>query len=237
VNTTIHKADSRGKADYGWLKTRYSFSFANYYDPSRVRFGALRVLNDDWIAGGGGFDTHPHDNMEIVTIMLEGELRHKDSMGHTMVLKPDEVQVMTAGTGIRHSEHNNQKNKPAQLLQLWIYPREKGLKPSYDQKYFDPGLRRNQWQTLVSPDGGDSLRINQDAWFSRATLEKGKELEYSVKSKNSGIFLFVIEGQVTLGNNLLDKRDSAEIIQATGISLTASANSDLLLSEVPLLMD
>jgi len=146
MNTKVYRADSRGQADYGWLKTKYTFSFAGYHDSSRMGFGMLRVLNDDWIAGGGGFDTHPHDNMEIVTVMLKGEVRHHDSMGNTIVLKENEVQSMTAGSGIMHSEHNNLADLPAELFQIWVYPNRRNLEPGYNQKRFDPKERMNRWQ-------------------------------------------------------------------------------------------
>jgi len=233
MQSIIHKADSRGKADYGWLRTRYTFSFAGYHDPSRVHFGALRVLNDDWIEGGKGFDTHPHDNMEIVTIMLDGELRHSDSMGHTEILKPGEVQVMTAGTGIFHSERNNLPDTPIKLFQIWVFPREKNLMPRYDQKWFDPNGRINQWQELVAPDNDQALRINQDAWFSRAFLDKDKQLTYSLHGEQQGIYLFIVEGRIKLEGVELGNRDGAGIWDMNELTITASQDSDVLLIEVP----
>lgn len=233
MQSIIHKADSRGKADYGWLRTRYTFSFAGYHDPSRVHFGALRVLNDDWIEGGKGFDTHPHDNMEIVTIMLEGELRHSDSMGHTEILKPGEVQVMTAGTGIFHSERNILPDVPIKLFQIWVFPREKNLMPRYDQMWFDPENRLNQWQELVAPDNVNSLKINQEAWFSRATFTKGGQLTYRLHGLKQGVYLFVIEGRIKLDGVELGKRDGAGIWDMNELTITASQESDVLLIEVP----
>ena len=233
MQSIIHTAESRGGADHGWLKTRFTFSFAGYHDSSRVHFGSLRVLNDDWIQGGSGFDKHPHDNMEIVTIMLKGELRHGDSMGHTEVLKPDEVQVMTAGAGIYHSEHNNLPDTPIELFQIWVFPREKNLEPRYDQMWFDPEARKNKWQTLVAPDIDNALLINQDAWFSRTLIQKGEALSYSFYGEKQGAYLFVIEGSVTVGNLELNKRDGAGIWDTRELSILANEDSDILVIEVP----
>ena len=233
MQSIIHRSDSRGRADHGWLKTLYTFSFAGYHDPSRVHFGALRVLNDDWIQGGTGFDTHPHDNMEIVTIMLKGELRHGDSMGHMEVLKPDEVQVMTAGSGISHSEHNNLPNTPIELFQIWVFPKEKNLKPRYDQKWFDPETRKNHWETLVSPGEEGSLHISQDAWFSRASLEKGKELTYTLHGKKQGVYVMVIEGAINVNDLELNRRDGAGIWGIPEVSIRAVEDCDILVIEIP----
>ncbi|MFC2101648.1 pirin family protein [Bacteroidota bacterium] len=233
MQITIHKSDSRGKADYGWLKTRYTFSFASYHDPSRVHFGSLRVLNDDWIDGGKGFDTHPHDNMEIVTIMISGELNHGDSMGHTEILKSDEVQVMTAGSGIFHSERNNLPSTPIKLFQIWVFPREKNLEPRYDQRWFDPEERKNRWQVLVAPDNTDALMINQDAWFSRASLQKGNQLSYSLHGEKQGIYLFVIKGSIEVDGIELNERDGAGIWDTSEVNLSATEDSDILVIEVP----
>ncbi len=233
MKSLIHRSASRGQGDYGWLKTRYTFSFASYHNPDRVQFGALRVLNDDWIEGGTGFDTHPHDNMEIVTIMQHGELNHGDSMGHTEILKPNEVQVMTAGSGIFHSERNNLPNTSIKLFQIWVFPREKNLKPRYDQKWFDPEMRKNAWQTLVSPLGEQSLMINQDAWFSRTSLQKGKQLSYELNGEKQGVYLFVFEGSVTVGDLELNIRDGAGIWDTREINVVAKEDSDVLLIEVP----
>jgi redox-sensitive bicupin YhaK (pirin superfamily) len=228
-----YKASSRGHADYGWLKTWYSFSFAGYYDPARVHFGALRVLNDDTIAGGGGFDLHPHDNMEIVTIVLEGELEHKDSMGNTGVIRQDEVQVMTAGTGIYHSEYNRSGEQTLRLLQIWVFPDRKGHTPRYDQKRFDPAARLNAWQTLVSPVAGDSLFIHQETWFSRITLAPDKEATYSLNGSQHGLFLFVIEGAIETGDLSLGERDAAGMTGISMVTVKALRKTELLVIEVP----
>ncbi len=184
MKTTLHKADSRGYVDHGWLKTYHTFSFASYYEPSRVRFGLLRVLNDDIIEGGMGFGTHPHDNMEIVTIPLEGTLAHKDSMGTKQTLKPGEIQIMSAGSGLTHSEFNNSETERINLLQIWVFPKERDIEPRYDQKVFDTGERKNKFQTVVSTEKENgAMWINQDAYFSLADLDNGKELDYKIKHK------------------------------------------------------
>lgn len=233
MQSIIHRSDSRGRADYGWLSTRYTFSFAGYHDSSRMHFGALRVLNDDWIEGGKGFDTHPHDNMEIVTIMLNGELKHSDSMGHTEILKRDEVQVMTAGSGIYHSERNNLPHSPIKLFQIWVFPREKNLKPRYDQRWFDPEERRNKWQVQVTPDGENALMINQNAWFTRASLQKGNNLSYSLHGEEQGIYLFVVDGCIAVGDLELNMRDGAGIWDTRELTVSAKEDSDILAIEVP----
>lgn len=233
MKTTIIRAASRGQADYGWLKTRYTFSFADYHNPARVHFGALRVLNDDRIAGGMGFETHPHDNMEIITIMLRGELRHGDSMGHIQVIKTGEVQVMTAGKGIYHSEHNNLPDTVAELFQIWIFPKTKNLEPRYDQKWFDPELRINQWQTLVAPGGNGTLQINQSAWFSRATLMKGTSLPYTLHEADQGAFIMVIEGSASMDGLEMNERDGAEIMGTGEFLIEATTDADILVIEIP----
>jgi len=234
MKAILHKSESRGQADHGWLKTRYSFSFADYYNPGKVHYGMLRVLNDDWIAGGGGFDRHPHDNMEIVTIVLDGELEHKDSMGHIMVIKPGEVQVMSAGTGIFHSEYNHNSDIPVQLLQVWVFPETKNISPRYDQKVFDPAARQNQWQLFVSPDDPLTLRINQQAWFSRISLVQSVTIEYPLHAENHGVYVFMIEGQADISGQLLQKRDGVGISETSSVSVKALTKSDILLIEIPM---
>jgi quercetin 2,3-dioxygenase len=234
MKSTLHRSNTRGHADHGWLNTRFTFSFAEYFNPERVHFGMLRVLNDDWIGGGGGFDLHPHDNMEIVTIVLEGELEHKDSMGHTQVIRPDEVQVMTAGTGIFHSEYNASPDIPAQLLQIWVFPETKGLTPGYDQKGFDPSGRKNQWQILVSPDDPGSLRISQQSWFSRITLDESGTVSYNLHDAHHGAYVFIIDGLVDVEGHLLDKRDGLGISDVSSLTLKAGKNSEVLVIEVPM---
>ena len=234
MKTIIHKANTRGHGDYGWLNTHYTFSFANYYNPERVNFGALRVINDDIVSGGEGFGKHPHDNMEIITIPIEGELEHKDSMGHVEVIKANEVQVMTAGTGIFHSEYNHLPDKPVKLFQIWVLPEKRNLTPRYDQKFFSPDDRLNKWQRIVSPNEEGALMVHQDAYFSRIKLEKGKTAEYTIHSNNNGMYLFVIEGKVKAVDNDLELRDGLGIWDIQSITIHANEESELLLMEIPM---
>jgi len=234
MQTIIHRGSSRGHSNYGWLDTHYTFSFANYYDPGRVHFGALRVFNDDNIAGGGGFDRHPHDNMEITTIVLEGILEHKDSMGHTLQIKQDEVQVMSAGTGIFHSEYNADQKIPVKLFQIWIYPSLKNITPRYDQKTFNPAERVNRWQTLVSPDEAGALMLNQKTWISRINLQAEKHITYGMHDKSYGAYVFIVEGSALVGSTKLEKRDGIGIFETSEIGIKATGNSDILLIEVPM---
>lgn len=231
----IHKADSRGYFDYGWLKTNHTFSFGNYYDPERVNFGMLRVLNDDFVAAGQGFGTHPHNDMEIVTIPLDGALAHKDSTGSEGVIYPDEVQIMSAGAGIRHSEYNHLENGESNFLQLWIFPDKKGHKPRYNQKFFDSDTRKNKLQLIVTPDKkNDNLWLNQDAYLALIDLEKDKSIDYKIHIKGSGVYLFLIEGKISIGGDSLSKRDGIGIWDIEGFSITAEEDSRVLLIEVPM---
>lgn len=231
----IYKADTRGRFDYGWLKTNYTFSFSNYYDPERMNFGMLRVLNDDSIEGGQGFGTHPHNDMEIVTVPLEGALAHKDSTGSKGVIYPDEVQIMSAGTGIQHSEFNHFSDGTTKLLQLWIFPDRKGHEPRYNQKYFDPEERKNKLQYIVTPEKKDSnLWLNQDAYLALTDLEKDKSINYKVNSKGNGVYLFLIEGNISTADETLSKRDGIGIWETEEILIKANQDSKLLLIEVPM---
>lgn len=234
MEKVIHKAEDRGHANHGWLDAHHSFSFANYYNPERTRFGVLRVLNDDIIQAGEGFGTHPHDNMEIVTIPLTGELAHKDSTGNKEVIRKNEVQIMSAGSGLTHSEFNNLKTDEINLLQLWVFPKERNIKPRYDQKVFEPADRQNKIQTLVSPKDENALWINQDAYFSRADIDKDVEVEYDLNTKKNGVYVFVIEGKIEFDGELLSKRDAVGITEADKIKITAKEKSEVLLIEVPL---
>lgn len=235
MKITIHKDDSRGYADHGWLKAKHSFSFANYYNPGKIRFGLLRVLNDDIVAPGMGFGTHPHDNMEIVTIPLRGQLAHKDSMGSKGVIKPEEVQIMSAGSGLTHSEYNDSEKDELNLLQIWVFPKEKNIRPRYDQKLFEPSERKNKIRTLVSPDKSvDSLWINQDAYFSRCALDNGKSVVYNVNKKGSGVYIFVIEGEIETGGETLTRRDAAGIEDTDSFEVKAQKDSEILFVEVPM---
>lgn len=235
MKTTIRTSESRGKADFGWLKATYSFSFSRWFDPERVNFGALRVLNDDIVLGGSGFGTHPHDNMEIISIPLEGAVAHKDSMGSSTVIKKDDVQVMTAGTGITHSEFNPNHDQDLKMLQIWIIPREKGLTPAYDQRVFKHEDRINSYQLLASPDGAaGSLPINQDAWLNRIDLEAGKTSTYKLNASGSGIYLFLISGELVVDDKTLNNRDAMEITDTDSFEMTAQTDTEILLIEVPM---
>ena len=236
AKTIFHAADKRGHANHGWLDAHHSFSFASWYDPAKVHFGALRVLNDDIIDGGQGFGRHPHDNMEIITIALDGTLEHKDSMGHTQQIVPDEVQVMSAGTGITHSEYNPDPKKKANILQTWIFPKEENVIPRYVQKTFPAGERVNKLQALVSPiDNEDpGLKIHQDAWIYRTTLDSGKSVTHGLHSKNHGAYIFLIEGKVTIGEQVLNKRDAIGISDTGSFEIIADEKSDVLIFEVPM---
>lgn len=235
MKTTIHKADSRGYFDHGWLKTYHTFSFASYYDPSRVRFGLLRVLNDDIIEPGTGFGTHPHENMEIVTIPLKGVLAHKDSMGTKQTLKAGEIQIMSAGSGLTHSEFNNSESEGINLLQIWVFPLERDIEPRYNQKQFDINERSNKFHTIVSPGKENgALWINQNAYFSLADIEKGKTLSYDIKYKGNGAYLFVIEGSVNAAGETLGRRDGMGIEDTDSFKITPIENSQILVIDVPM---
>ncbi len=234
MDTVIHRAESRGGADHGWLKTRHSFSFANYYDPERMGFGALRVLNDDFVEGGGGFGTHPHENMEIVTVMLDGTLMHRDSVGNESALRAGEVQVMSAGTGIQHSEYNGSQTEPLRFLQIWVTPHQQGVPPRYDQKSFaDRDL--NTWQTLVSGDGRNgSLSIHQDALFLKGKFEAGREVTHILESPGHGVYMFVLSGNVEVAGKTLNERDAIAVRDTSEFTIRSTSRSELLLIEVPL---
>lgn len=231
----IHKAESRGLAEHGWLVSRHSFSFADYYDPERVRFGMLRVLNDDIVQPAKGFSTHPHDNMEIISITLSGALEHKDSMGTGSVIHAHDVQIMSAGTGVYHSEFNPSTNEPVNFLQIWIYPRVKNIEPRYGQKTFHPGSLNNRFQLLVSPHENDnSLWINQDAYLYMGEFGKGRHVHYSLNSPGNGVYMFIIEGKIKAGGELLHKRDGLGITEEDQLSIESVEKSTILLIEVPM---
>ncbi|MBS1516504.1 MAG: pirin family protein [Bacteroidetes bacterium] len=231
----IFKSEDRGSADHGWLIAKHSFSFADYYDPSNIRFGTLRVLNDDIIKPGMGFGKHPHDNMEIVTIPLKGELAHQDSTGNKEVIKPNEVQIMSAGSGLTHSEFNNSKEEETNLLQIWVFPKLKNIDPRYDQKYFDPADRINKIQTVVSPvERADTLWINQDAFFSLADPGKDNKLIYKMNLKTNGLYIFVIDGKISVDGEILGKRDAVGLENLESVELNSLEDSRLLFIEIPM---
>jgi quercetin 2,3-dioxygenase len=235
MKSILFKATERGKADYGWLKANYYFSFAQYHNPQKVHFGALRVLNDDVVAGGGGFPTHPHDNMEIITIPHTGALAHKDSTGGQGIIKAGDVQIMSAGSGVEHSEFNNSKTDEVNLFQLWVFPKERNITPRYDQRTFDISERKNKWQTVVSPiESDNALWINQDAKFSLASLSANVSLNYTNAFKGNGVFLVVIKGSVTVNDIELTKRDALGIYDTNSFDIVASEDAELLAVEVPM---
>lgn len=234
MKTIIHTAESRGQANFGWLNSRHTFSFGQYYHPDRVHFGMLRVLNDDIVKGGAGFPTHPHDNMEIISIPLSGALAHKDSTGNEKVIKTGEVQIMSAGSGLTHSEYNASKEDEVNFLQIWVFPKEKDIHPRYDQKLFDATKRKNQLQVVVAPDDQNALWINQEAWFSLADLESGRTLAYETHQSGNGVYVFVIEGEIDLEKSTLGKRDAIGIWEAGEFSLTAKKEAKLLFIEIPM---
>ena len=236
MNSILHKASTRGHANHGWLDTNHTFSFAHYYDPARVHFGALRVLNDDFVEGGMGFGTHPHDNMEIISIPLLGDLEHRDSMGNVAVIKQNDVQIMSAGTGIQHSEYNKNKDKKVNFLQIWVFPKQRNIKPHYGQKNFDPANRENKLQLIVSPEKeSEGVWINQDAKFYLGNLKKGFQTDYTISQKGNGVYAFVVEGDVTINGQKLNKRDGFGIWDVDKFSIAADSDSELLLMDVPML--
>jgi len=235
MKTTLHKADTRGKADHGWLNSHHTFSFASYHNPERVKFGLLRVLNDDIVQPGEGFGTHPHDNMEIISIPLKGALAHKDSTGNEHVINTGDVQIMSAGSGLYHSEYNASKKDAVNFLQIWVFPKERDIEPRYDQKTYNPEDRKNKFQIVVSPEiNSGNLWINQDSYFSLADLEKGSSVNYEVKNPGNGVYLFLIEGSINAGGIQMDKRDGLGIEDTDSIEITAVENSQLLVIEVPM---
>lgn len=235
METILHKAATRGHSSHGWLDSWHTFSFAGYYDPERIRFGALRVLNDDTVEAGMGFGTHPHDNMEIISIPLEGDLEHRDSMGNVSVIRYGDVQIMSAGTGITHSEYNRNSDRRVKFLQIWVFPDRRGITPRYDQVSLDPANRRNRLQQIVSPDeGGEGVRINQHAWFHMGSFDEGFETEYTLKAPGNGVYAFVLSGQVNISGIDLDPRDGLGISKVESITIRAITGTEILLMEVPL---
>ncbi|MBS4057464.1 MAG: pirin family protein [Bacteroidales bacterium] len=235
MKKTIYPASGRGRAEHGWLSSRFSFSFAEYYNPAQMHFGVLRVLNDDVIQAGKGFGMHPHENMEIVTIPLSGALEHRDSMGNGSIIRAGEVQLMSAGTGIRHSEFNPLADQESTLLQIWLFPKQKDIKPRYFQRSFDESKMRNAWQCVVSPDGiADSLIINQQAWFNLSKAEKGLLLPYQIKQPGNGAFIFVIEGSVTVAGENLGRRDAIGLWEFAETELEITSDAHLLLMDIPM---
>jgi len=233
MKTIIHKADSRGYANHGWLKSYHTFSFAGYHDPSRMHFGALRVLNDDYVEGGNGFGRHPHANMEIISIPLEGKLAHGDSMGNNGTIEANEIQVMSAGTGVTHSEFNGSDTDPVKFLQIWLFPKTENVTPRYDQIKVDPADRRNRLQQVISPNPDDEgTWIHQDAWFHLSDLDAGKSVTYSLKGEGTGVYIFLLEGELEVAGEKLNRRDAIGITNSKDITLSAKQDASVLIMEV-----
>lgn len=231
----LHPATSRGHANHGWLESYHSFSFANYYNPERMQFGTLRVLNDDRVAPGMGFGTHPHQNMEIISIPLSGDLEHKDSMGNTAVIREGDVQVMSAGTGVRHSEYNKNKDREVAFLQIWILPNRPNVEPRYDQISVDPATIQDRWYSVLGPRKEDApLWIHQDAWFSLGEFKKGAKSTYTPKNKVHGVYVFILEGAAEVAGEQLGRRDALGVWEADTLSFEFEADSRVLLIEVPM---
>ncbi len=233
----LHKADTRGLADHGWLQSRHTFSFANYHDPERMGFGLLRVINDDIVQPSRGFDTHPHENMEIVSIPISGELRHQDSMGNSQHIREGEVQIMSAGTGITHSEYNGSDSKIVAFLQIWVLPKFQNIEPRYGQQLFSGTDRKNKFQIVVSPDkdnNDSAIWINQDAWFSQGDFDTGQTSSYRIKREGNGAYFFVIEGAVTIAGEQLQRRDAIGVEDVTKIDFKVAEDCQLLVIDVPM---
>jgi len=232
----FYPANERGINDIGWLKANFSFSFGPYHNPEKVHFGVLRVLNDDIIAAGRGFGMHPHDNMEIITIPLHGALEHKDSMGNIGVIHAGEVQVMSAGTGVMHSEYNHSKTDDANTLQIWLFPKETNIQPRYDQKSFTDVLTLNNLTTLISPEKNqETLWINQDATFSMGDFEPGRSIKYDINTPGTGVYIFIIEGSAKINNQTLNKRDAIGVYDTSSLIIETEALTRLLIMDIPML--
>ena len=234
-NTVLHKADTRGNANHGWLNAYHSFSFGSWYNPDKIQFGTLRVLNDDTVAGGMGFGTHPHDNMEIITIPLEGHLAHKDSMGNTEVIRNGDIQVMSAGTGVQHSEFNPNEDKQTKLLQIWVFPNKRNVEPRYQQITLNPEDRNNKLQQILSPNhDDDGVWIHQDAWFHLGKFEAGKTIIYHIKKEGNGLYFFNLKGEVAVNGQELSDRDALGITNFKTLEIKSNTNAEFLLLEIPM---
>jgi len=236
ANTVLHKAETRGHANHGWLNSYHTFSFANYYNPERMHFGVLRVLNDDTVMGGKGFGTHPHDNMEIISIPLEGDLEHKDSMGNVAVIRNGDIQVMSAGTGIQHSEYNKNIDKTVKFLQIWVFPNKRNVTPRYDQITLKLADRKNKLQQILSPNPNDAgVWIHQNAWFHLGTFDKGFKTKYQIKGgSGNGVYAFVLNGTISINGQALGARDGFGIWDVAQLDIQADSKAELLLMEVPM---
>lgn len=237
-NSVIHKADSRGKADHGWLVSNHTFSFANYHNPERMHFGILRVLNDDKVEAGRGFGTHPHDNMEIISIPLEGDLEHKDSMGNSAIIRSGDIQVMSAGTGIMHSEFNKNTDRLVKFLQIWVYPNKRNVTPRYDQIALDKTKSKNRFQQILSPNADDEgVWIHQDAWFHLGNFENTIETNYQIRKNGNGVYAFILKGSAEIEGQQLETRDGFGVWDISNLNIKATTEgTEILLMEVPMTM-
>lgn len=234
MKTILHKAATRGHADHGWLNTYHTFSFASYFNPERVHFGALRVLNDDKVAPSEGFGMHPHQNMEVISIPLKGYLRHGDSIENSSVITPGTIQVMSTGTGIYHSEYNDSATEPLEFLQIWVFPKKENTKPKYDNFDIRHAVKRNELSLIISPEGNAPASILQDAWFSIGKLDKGVKKTYDMHREDTGVYVFVIEGQANVSGTVLSRRDGMGIYDTNSVAIEALEDSEILLIEVPM---
>lgn len=235
MKTVLHRANSRGEADHGWLKSYHTFSFAGYHHPERMHFGVLRVLNDDTVKGGMGFSTHQHRDMEIISIPLEGDLQHQDNMGNVTRIREGDIQVMSAGTGIEHSEYNANRDREVKFLQIWIFPREKGIEPRYDQVSLRSLQKKNEFYQVLSPDPeADGVWIHQDAWFSMGDFDAGKKAEYTLKNKENGLYVFLLKGKAQVANTTLEARDGLGIRNTESVAFEFPEACSILLMEIPL---
>lgn len=235
ANAILHKASTRGRADHGWLQSWHTFSFAGYYQPDHVHFGALRVLNDDTVAPGMGFGTHPHDNMEIISIPLQGDLEHKDSMGNLSVIRHGDIQVMSAGTGIRHSEYNRNRDQQVKFLQIWVFPDKRDVEPRYDQITLNLTDRKNTFQQILSPNADDEgVWIHQQAWFHLADFDPGFSKTYAFKKPGNGLYVFVLSGVLKVDGQVLETRDGYGVWDTDKVEISAESQAEFLLMEVPM---
>jgi len=235
MNTVLHKADTRGDANHGWLHSKHTFSFANYHNPERMNFGVLRVLNDDVVLEDRGFGTHPHRDMEIVSIPLEGDLKHEDNMGNKTIIREGDIQAMSAGTGVMHSEYNNSPNKPVKFLQIWIIPNKRNVEPRYNQISLRDIAKENEFYQVLSPNQNDQgVWIHQDAWFSIGKFTKGNSDKYKISKKGNGVYAFILDGEVEINDQKLSKRDGLGIWNTDSFTVIATTDARVLLMEVPM---
>jgi len=236
MKSILHKANTRGDANHGWLHSKHTFSFAGYHHPERMNFGVLRVLNDDTVSESRGFGAHPHRDMEIISIPLEGDLKHQDNMGNETVIKSGDIQVMSAGTGVMHSEYNHSTKHPVKFLQIWIMPNKKNVEPRYDQITLDTVDRKNKLQQVLSPNANDAgVWIHQNAWFTMTNLDEGKKVQYTLKdAKNNGVYAFVLKGDASINSTSINERDGLGIWEVPTLDITADSDTEILLMEVPM---